>query len=375
MNALKSYYSTNYIKKQAAFTIVELLIVVVVIAILAAITIVSYNSITTRAIEATLKSDLRTAANQLGVLQVGDGLYPTPNLPDEVGSSDNTTLEYISNGQTFCLSALSSNTNISSYHITNDGAIMEGACPIEDGTLIQAITSANCPTTRVRAVDARDNHTYWVQKLADGNCWMLTNLAYGGGGINAYDDVKVLQNGTGDAIGTYTEPKYYVSSTSSNPTTEPANPVTTSGSQAGYYYNWCAAMGAQNGTNGQPSTAACANVATPAPDITRSVCPAGWRLPTGGVTGDFYVLNTAVNGGQTEDFEGLLSFWLAQFSGYWGNGTVNNFGGGGYWSSSSSSSVWSDAFYRHWSSGKYILIPNGTFRGKSEGYSVRCVAV
>ena len=44
------------------FTIVELLIVIVVIGILAAITIVAYGGITKQAIDATLKSDLRSLA-------------------------------------------------------------------------------------------------------------------------------------------------------------------------------------------------------------------------------------------------------------------------------------------------------------------------
>jgi prepilin-type N-terminal cleavage/methylation domain-containing protein len=47
-------------KKQTGFTIVELLIVVVVIAILAAITIVAYNGIQTQAQAAKQKSDIAT---------------------------------------------------------------------------------------------------------------------------------------------------------------------------------------------------------------------------------------------------------------------------------------------------------------------------
>lgn len=49
---------------------------------------------------------------------------------------------------------------------------------------MQLITSANCPATRIRAVDARDNRTYWVQATPDGKCWMLTNLAYAGGMVS-----------------------------------------------------------------------------------------------------------------------------------------------------------------------------------------------
>lgn len=47
--------------KQIGFTIVELLIVIVVIAILAAITIVAYTGIQNRAAGTVLQSDLRQA--------------------------------------------------------------------------------------------------------------------------------------------------------------------------------------------------------------------------------------------------------------------------------------------------------------------------
>src|SRR5674476_814160 len=59
------------------FTIVELLVVIVVIGILAAITIVSYTGITNRANIAVLQSDLSNASNQLKVYQATYGSYPT----------------------------------------------------------------------------------------------------------------------------------------------------------------------------------------------------------------------------------------------------------------------------------------------------------
>jgi prepilin-type N-terminal cleavage/methylation domain-containing protein len=59
------------------FTIVELLVVIVIIGILAAITIVSYVGITNRAITASLQSDLSSAANQLKQYQVVNMAYPT----------------------------------------------------------------------------------------------------------------------------------------------------------------------------------------------------------------------------------------------------------------------------------------------------------
>lgn len=66
----------QWAKKQKGFTIVELLIVVVVIAILAAITIVSYNGITNRANDATVQSDLATISKKIQLFNVDKGVYP-----------------------------------------------------------------------------------------------------------------------------------------------------------------------------------------------------------------------------------------------------------------------------------------------------------
>lgn len=63
-------------QSREGFTIVELLIVVVVIAILAAITIVSYNGITNRAHDTTVKTDATNAAKQLEIAKTTDGHYP-----------------------------------------------------------------------------------------------------------------------------------------------------------------------------------------------------------------------------------------------------------------------------------------------------------
>ncbi len=63
-------------RKESGFTIVELLIVVVVIAILAAITIVSYNGIQQRAQESSRAAMLNTYVKGLSMYAAKYGTYP-----------------------------------------------------------------------------------------------------------------------------------------------------------------------------------------------------------------------------------------------------------------------------------------------------------
>jgi len=62
---------------QSAFTIVELLVVIVVIGILAAITIVSYTGISSRAVAASLQSDLASSTKKLNMYFTEYNSYPT----------------------------------------------------------------------------------------------------------------------------------------------------------------------------------------------------------------------------------------------------------------------------------------------------------
>ena len=127
-------------------------------------------------------------------------------------------------------------------------------------------------------------------------------------------------------------------------------------------------MGAQNG-GPKPSTSACANATTPAPNTTISICPSGWRLPTQSPTNDFTLLNNAVNGGLTNTDAGLRSEWLAQRSGYWLNGFDYQSSVGRHWSSTQYSAT--SAYYLYFS-GSNINPSVSSY--KSSGYAVRCVA-
>ena len=65
-------------ERQKGFTIVELLIVIVVIGILAAITIVAYNGIQNRTYDASVQSDLSAAAKKIELAAVDAGSYNIP---------------------------------------------------------------------------------------------------------------------------------------------------------------------------------------------------------------------------------------------------------------------------------------------------------
>ena len=69
------------IKKAHGFTIVELLIVIVVIAILAAISIVAYTGIQDRAMESAIKSDLAGFGRQMGLTKVDSADERYPSIP------------------------------------------------------------------------------------------------------------------------------------------------------------------------------------------------------------------------------------------------------------------------------------------------------
>ncbi len=65
-------------KHQTGFTIVELLIVIVVIGILAAITIVAYNGIQNRAYNVNVQNDLASMAKKIAAENAINGVHPLP---------------------------------------------------------------------------------------------------------------------------------------------------------------------------------------------------------------------------------------------------------------------------------------------------------
>lgn len=65
------------LKTKSGFTIVELLIVIVVIGILAAITVVAFNGIQNRANDVAVKNDLKNIATKAELFRVDNDRYPS----------------------------------------------------------------------------------------------------------------------------------------------------------------------------------------------------------------------------------------------------------------------------------------------------------
>jgi type II secretion system protein G len=81
---------TSYKKKYSGFTIVELLIVIVVIGILAALVVTTYNGIQQKARDTERKTDINAIHGQLEAYQAQNGKYPTlANVNDATFRSAN----------------------------------------------------------------------------------------------------------------------------------------------------------------------------------------------------------------------------------------------------------------------------------------------
>ncbi len=134
----KARQTLNKRSKSKAFTIVELLVVIVVIGILAAITIVSYTGISSKAVSSALQSDLSNAKKQLALYQIDHSAYPTPPLTITGNSycpSDDTK---------YCFK-LSNNNNYIGYSANNSSSSQSFFLIIGNGNQSYKITNTTTP--------------------------------------------------------------------------------------------------------------------------------------------------------------------------------------------------------------------------------------
>ena len=188
--------------------------------------------------------------------------------------------------------------------------------------------------------DTRDNNTYTVSKLADGKCWMTQNLRIAG---------KTITPADSDVISNYTIPASSINGFNFSDT---SNAYVNSD---GGFYNWytaTAGTGTQSMSSGNTSV---------------SICPKGWRLPTGGSSGEFQTLYSNYNSSsviRSNPVNLTLSGYM--YSSSRGNQGVLGY----YWSSTVySSGTTAHVLYL----GGANVYPADTY-GKYYGISVRCIA-
>jgi len=201
------------------FTIVELLVVIVVIGILAAITIVSYTGISAKANIAGLQSDLANNAKKLSMYYAQYGEYP--HIDSGTGCPTAPTLD-----SNYCLKFSSGNTFAYTYKTTTTYGLAS-----TKGTVTYNITESTPPTSNI--LDDANWMTVGTQR------WAKTNLNVGTmvTGVTTQTNNSVLE-------------KYCYNNLESNCTTN------------GAYYQWDEAM--------QYVTTASA----------QGICPVGSHIPS-----------------------------------------------------------------------------------------------
>lgn len=143
--------------KQKGFTIVELLVVIVILGILAALIAVSYTGITRQALASTLQADLKQAATQIEIYMTENGSYPAEDSEfiDNLSKSSGTTYEYILEDGVYHLNATTSSDATIEYYATN-------------GTLVVAGSYSGATSSSVVAWGGTNNeYSYSVYQTAD----------------------------------------------------------------------------------------------------------------------------------------------------------------------------------------------------------------
>lgn len=164
------------------FTIVELLVAIVVIAILAAISMSIYNGIQSQAVETTLKADLKNAATQLALHYATEGVYPEGSTPpDLLHPSNHTYFQYTSDGNGYCLTATPTpaQAGVTAYHISSTNTLTEGVC---EGHTVE-VSGNEGVVTRQGFTDLSFSYAASnlirapIGEVANGS-WMIVVMAY-----------------------------------------------------------------------------------------------------------------------------------------------------------------------------------------------------
>jgi general secretion pathway protein G len=142
------------------FTIIELLVVIVVIGILAAITLLAYSGVQSRASYAVMRSDLRSAADVFEIYKVDNSGYPTDMSSINFRPSSSMVLQNTNaTGGFFCINA---------YHKTDPtirmswnsqiNSLQNGLC---DSAIVGSPVGGTVPTA-ARGVNLMPGFERWA---------------------------------------------------------------------------------------------------------------------------------------------------------------------------------------------------------------------
>jgi prepilin-type N-terminal cleavage/methylation domain-containing protein len=193
-------------QKQSGFTIVELLIVIVVIAILAAITIVAYNGIQNRAKASAAQAAVSQAAKKIALYAAEhNDQYPTQAELIDAGITDLSGLQYSGGGATFCITATSQNI---SYFQRNSTQPAAGACPghgVNGGSVITNLVLNPSMETNINGWSPRYSATLTrstTPAYNSGSLQVVTSGAVADEGVNLTVSTNSVSSGVvGDHTG------------------------------------------------------------------------------------------------------------------------------------------------------------------------------
>ena len=298
-------------------------------------------------------------------------------LPTSAGAAVQTKYQvYISSGQ-------AADTYIGKVKYTmvhpNDAAA-PSTKTIADATYMQEV--GECPASLTTGMvyeltDTRDNQTYRVAKLKDGNCWMLQNLKLG-----RSTSTLTLTPANSDVDSNYTlnnklpSPGKFHAYTvdgveyQNNSTEYYCTGDGTASDWESCYYNWYTA------TAGTGTT----YIASQGQNVNNSICPAGWTLPTTPQSQALYnqypsaaqmeVANPTTTKENTPTVGQVTSTPGFLFSGAYSTGGAYSLGAdGNYWSRTAVSAQRGDFLYVDTTR----VDPAGNAT-KYLGFTVRCVA-
>ena len=197
------------------------------------------------------------------------------------------------------------------------------------GPNMQNLDESTCTTTPSLAKDTRDGHVYTIQRLADGNCWMMENLDLGRTAITTdLTSSNTNLDISATAISASDFNSWVKTSGTKSYTAAELIPVSgtdsTSNTPYGTLYNYCAASAGTICTSANDK------------DATSDLCPAGWRLPTGGNSGEFQALYNLTDYNTYAKMRAPIANGGAAFAlaGYFYDSTPTGQGSGAnYWSS------------------------------------------